>query len=144
VRSAKVFPDCADKSNVSNLKFAEQRLENRLLCADIVEVHWVDRAGRPRQSRAVLEDVSPSGLCLQFETPVPRDTRVRIVSRRAEFSGSVRYCVHQAIGYFVGVKFDPGLKWARKRFLPRHLFDPRRLAGVPQPAVRPNLASDSS
>ena len=114
---------------MSNLKVTEQRLERRLLCSDIVDVFWKDRSGRPHEDRAVLEDVSSSGLCLQFETPIPRHTRLRIVSPRAEFPGTVRYCIHRETGFFVGVRFDRGFKWARRQFLPRHLFDPGNLPG---------------
>ena len=52
----------------------ERRAEARFLCADLVRVEWCDRLGRTRRSSAVLEDISPSGACLQFEKSVPLDT----------------------------------------------------------------------
>jgi hypothetical protein len=106
----------------------ERRSEPRLLCADLVEVHWQDKSGRARRAVANLEDISLSGACLQLENAIPLKSRVRISHGGGQFEGEIMYCVYREIGYFLGVKFDSDTRWSRKDFKPQHLFDPRRLA----------------
>ena len=98
-----------------------------MLCADMVEVSWTDHAGTSQTAIALLEDISPSGACLQMDTHVPLGVPIRWQSPKRKFSGSVRYCVYREIGYFVGVEFQPACKWSQKTYRPRHLLDPRRL-----------------
>src|ERR1035438_1652261 len=45
----------------------DRRSEVRMLCADMVEVRWKDRLGHQRGTTAILEDICPSGACLQVE-----------------------------------------------------------------------------
>lgn len=106
----------------------ERRSEPRLLCADLVEVHWKDKSGRSRRAVANLEDISLSGACLQLENAIPLKSHVRITFPGGEFEGEIKYCVYREIGYFLGVKFAPGARWSQKDYRPQHLFDPRRLA----------------
>jgi hypothetical protein len=116
----------------------ERRLEPRLLCADLINVHWKDKSGRPRKALANLEDISLSGMCLQLDTPVPRETLLRILHPKSRFEGRVRYCVYRDIGYFLGVQFEPGFRWSQRRFRPKHLLDPRDLltASLKRPEKR--------
>ena len=51
-----------------------RREDNRLLCAELVELTWQDEAGRARRRVANLEDISLSGICLQVESPIPAGT----------------------------------------------------------------------
>lgn len=105
----------------------DRRIEARMLCADMVDVHWKDKTGRMRKGVANLEDISLSGACLQFDQPVPLQTEVRISYPKGELLGKVRYCVYREIGYFLGIEFDPGCRWSSRHFKPQHLLDPRRL-----------------
>jgi hypothetical protein len=105
----------------------ERRLEPRLLCADLIDVHWKDKQGRLRKAIANLEDISLSGMCLQMETPVPHETLLRIAHTKSQFQARVRYCVFRETGFFVGVQFEPGFRWSVRRFRPKHLLDPRDL-----------------
>jgi hypothetical protein len=105
----------------------ERRFEVRMMCADMVEVCWTNRSGVSRRTMALLEDISPSGACLQVETSVPVGARIRWDSPRKGLSGVVRYCVYREIGYFVGVEFDPSSKWSKKVYKPQHLLDLKRL-----------------
>ena len=41
------------------------------MCADLVKVCWVDRAGMIKQNIANLEDISESGVCLQVDEELP-------------------------------------------------------------------------
>ena len=108
----------------------ERRLEPRLLCADLIDVHWKDKNGRLRKTTANLEDISLSGMCLQLDTPVPRETLLQIAHSKSRFQARVRYCVFRDTGYFVGVQFEPGSRWSVRRFRPKHLLDPRDLLAM--------------
>ena len=99
------------------------RAEIRMLCADMVEVCWKEPSGRKHKSTALLEDISPSGMCLQFEIPVSIGTRVDIHCPGHRLAGLVRYCVYQEIGYFVGIELEKSSHWSRQEFEPQHLLD---------------------
>jgi hypothetical protein len=106
----------------------DRRLEERLLCADFVSVQWRDGAGHAREALANLEDISPSGVCLQLDEPIRRGALVRVVHPKGEMEGIVKYCIFRDLGYFMGIKFGAGYTWSRRRFKPKHLLDLRRLA----------------
>ncbi|HLK66439.1 MAG TPA: PilZ domain-containing protein [Bryobacteraceae bacterium] len=106
---------------------AERRSEVRMLCADMVEVHWKENSGRRRRAVGLLEDISPSGACLQLESAVPLGVRIHWDCPNQEFIGQVQYCVYREIGYFVGVQFDSRSKWSKKAYCPQHLLDLRQL-----------------
>jgi len=97
------------------------------MCADMIEVRWRDKTGKSRSATALLEDISPSGACLQLETAVPAGVEINWDCPNQEFVGRVRYCSYREIGYFAGVEFDPGAKWSKRAYLPRHLLDLKRL-----------------
>ena len=105
----------------------DRRVEPRMLCADMVDVQWKDKAGRTRRATANLEDISLSGACLQFDQPIPLQTPMRITYPRGELLGKVRYCVFREIGYFLGIEFEPGSRWSAREFKPQHMLDPRHL-----------------
>ena len=104
-----------------------RRAETRMLCADLVDIHWKDRGGRTKRAVANLEDISGSGACLQVDLAVPLQTVVKISLPQGELQGTVRYCVYRQIGYFLGVEFEPGHRWSIRTFRPQHLLDPRRM-----------------
>jgi hypothetical protein len=101
----------------------ERRTEVRML------VCWKDQAGLKKTGTGLLEDISPSGACLQMEAPIPLGTSIRWQTQDHEFSGSVRYCVYREIGYFVGVEFVADSKWSKKAYRPQHLLDLKKLLG---------------
>ncbi len=105
----------------------ERRSEVRMMCADMVEVYWKDEKGKRRRATGLLEDISPSGACLQLEVPVTVGAHIRWESPKKEFLGKVQYCVYREIGYFVGVEFVSTSKWSKKAYRPRHLLDLNRL-----------------
>lgn len=108
----------------------DRRLETRMLCADLIHVHWKDRSGRARKALANLEDISLSGACLQLDMPVPRETLLRLALPKSEFQARVRYCVFRETGYYLGIQFEPGFRWSRRHFRPKHLLDPRQLVAL--------------
>ena len=124
--STLIFSKCpVDRETEQDM--LDRRNEPRMLCADLVDLQWKDKAGRTRKILANLEDISLCGACLQVELPVPPQTMVRIAHPKGELTGKVRYCVYREIGYFVGVEFDPSFKWSKQAFQPDHLLDPQTL-----------------
>ena len=107
----------------------DRRAESRMLCADMIEVSWPDGPERTCSATALLEDISPSGVCLQLEKPAPLGARISWITAGRHFNGRVRYCVYREIGYFVGVEFTPGTKWSQQDFEPQHLLDLKNLVG---------------
>jgi hypothetical protein len=99
------------------------RDEVRMLCADMVEVCWKDASGRKYKTAALLEDISRSGMCLQFETPISVGTLVHVHCPGEKLAGLVRYCVYREIGYFVGIELEKTTLWSRQHFEPKHLLD---------------------
>lgn len=114
----------------------DRRIETRMLCADLVDLHWKDQSGKKRRVVANLEDISMSGACIQLDHPLPLGTRVRMTHPNGELVGAIRYCVHREIGYFLGVEFDENCRWSLNDYRPQHLLDPRRLAQERSEAAR--------
>ncbi len=105
----------------------ERRIEPRNMCADMVEVRWRTSSGSDGCATALLEDISPSGACLQLETALAPGTEIRWDVPNGSFAGRVRYCEYREIGYFVGVEFAEGSRWSKRAYCPRHLLDLKRL-----------------
>ncbi|MFN7939081.1 MAG: PilZ domain-containing protein [Bryobacteraceae bacterium] len=111
--------------------FQDRRSEQRLWCSDLVTIWWKEDDKRwKRRGVGVLEDISPSGACIQLEEPLPKGVRLRIKHPEWKVEGEIRYCVFREEGYFLGVLLDENSKWSRQAFKPKHLIDP---AKVPQP-----------
>src|SRR5882724_5161537 len=91
-----------------------RREDNRLLCAEIVQLVWQDDSGRQRRSVANLEDISLAGLCLQVENPIPAGTPIAMQYGDGELVGTVRYCRFQDCGYFLGIELLEGCRWSSK------------------------------
>ena len=104
-------------------------MEARLLCADMVEVWWKPPSGKPQRAIGLLEDISPSGACLQLEVEAPVGSEICWRSPKQEFRGRVRYCEYRETGYFVGVQFAAGSRWSRSSYEPQHLLDMEELMG---------------
>jgi PilZ domain-containing protein len=104
-----------------------RRIEPRMLCADLVDIHWRDQTNKSRRGVANLEDISLSGACIQVERPIALGCPIRITYPNGELTGQVKYCVFRDIGYFLGVEFNPGNRWSQRSYRPQHLLDPRRL-----------------
>lgn len=107
--------------------FRERRAEARLLCADLMQIEWTDERGVAVTACANLEDISPSGACVQLDRFVRPGTAVRLVCARKQWGSRVRYCAYRDTGYFAGLQFEPGERWDQGEFEPEHLLDPRDL-----------------
>ncbi len=102
----------------------ENRRADRLLCAELVELCWLDANGREQRRVANLEDISLSGVCLQIEGAIPIGTPVAVRYGDGELLGAVRYCRYEGLGYFLGVELSEGSKWSSMHYRPEHLLNP--------------------
>jgi len=97
----------------------ERRAEHRFLCSDLVAVQLEN----PDQTLvANLEDISPSGACLEMQEPVPTDATLVLNCSNCRLRGKVRYCAFRQSGYQVGLKFME-CKWSKQQYVPKHLLD---------------------
>ena len=129
----------------------ERRFESRFLCADLVKVEWTTGAsdvdpsggvedgsgGSSGAAEAVLEDISPLGVCVQVDERIPLGARVSISvlpEETARFSGWVSYCVFRDYGYFVGIQFANETRWSSGVFEPQHLTNLEALMEPPDTA----------
>ena len=104
----------------------DRRNNDRLLCADLVEISW-EYAGRKERRIANLEDISLSGVCLQSEKSIAPETRLVIRYGDGALVGIVRYCAYRDMGFFIGVELTEGSRWSTQHYKPEHLLDPREL-----------------
>jgi hypothetical protein len=107
------------------------RQEDRELCADLVKVQWKEDSGSVHTEWAILEDISASGACLEIEEPVPPDTIVKIEFPNDRCTARVKYCKFVKINYLLGIQFQQGYRWSRRKFKPDHLiqFRMRQVGG---------------
>ena len=99
-----------------------ERQEDRELCADLVKVQWKTESGATRNEWAILEDISASGACLEFEEFIPPDTIVSLQFKKDRCQARVKYCKPDKINYLLGVHFENGYRWSRRKFKPDHLI----------------------
>jgi hypothetical protein len=62
-----------------------------------------------------MNEISRSGACLQMNGPMPLKTPVRITYAGGELTGKVRYSQEWQDGYRIGLEFDPGCHWSRRK-----------------------------
>jgi hypothetical protein len=110
--------ECADNLVVTT----DRREDDRELCADLVKVQWKPEFGPARSEWAILEDISPSGACLEFEEPIPADTAVTLHFKSERCQARIKYCKYDKTNYLLGVEFEQGYRWSRRRFKPEHLI----------------------
>jgi hypothetical protein len=102
------------------------------MCSDFVQLVWTDHRGREISQVALLEDVSPEGMCLQAEEPVPPMSPVRLHTRGFDGQAVVLYCERRDCGYQLGVEFAADTGWDRGRWKPKHLLSATWLDACPR------------
>ena len=110
------------RRSVDKIIMRSGRNEDRQLCADLVRIEWQAPSGSHRSEWAILEDISSSGACLEVEEEIPPETIVHLKFTTDECQARVKYCVLDRINYFIGVQFEQGYRWSRRRFKPQHLL----------------------
>lgn len=99
-----------------------------MLCADLVEVRWLDSTGEPRSEIANIEGISANSASLVLDMGLPPGTAVHLHTPRGEFDAMIRDCRHEPdFGFALRVELRSKSRWSGQGFRPRHLFDPRGL-----------------
>jgi hypothetical protein len=101
---------------------SERRSKQRNLCSDLVELFWSDRLGWPHRAEAVLEDISPTGACVQVESVVPVNAELALRLGQLGLPAIVRYCTLVDGSYFVGIEFSPEKGWSPEEYDPKHIL----------------------
>jgi hypothetical protein len=99
-----------------------ERREDRELCADLIQVQWKNAAGIEHSEWAILEDISTYGACLEIEEPIPPNALVTLHFATEKFEARVKYCNPENSKYLLGVQFEDGYRWSRRKFKPQHLI----------------------
>ena len=86
---------------------------------------WLDDAGKRISHVGVLEDISPAGLAVSSDLPVPAGRRVHLYARGFGGEAEVRHCELGDYGYVVGMEFVEGSGWERAKWCPGHLYEPK-------------------
>ena len=112
--------------NDINTSAADRRKYCRLLCSDLITVHWGSGRGFARRETAVLEDYSAVGASLFIAVKIDTGAAITIRTPEESFGALVRRCEWRDNGYLLGIEFD------RPRpegdpFTPDHLVDPEEL-----------------
>jgi hypothetical protein len=115
-----------DAAPVSREEPDERRRAHRLLCADLITVHWGTGRGTARREAAVIEDYSPTGASLSIEAKIDAGAAVTIITAGESFRASVRRCDRREHGYLLGIEFDKP-RGEQDAFIPDHLLDPCEL-----------------
>jgi hypothetical protein len=97
----------------------ERRAEQRFMCSDLVTAE-LENLGQTMVAN--LEDISPSGACLEMEQAVPAGAKMVLDCSGCRFRGEVRYCVFNQTGYQVGLQLTE-CKWSKENYEPQHLLD---------------------
>lgn len=98
-----------------------ERQEDRELCAELVKVQWETDSGNIQCEWAILGDISSSGASLEIEVPIPNDTVVSLHFANEHCQARTKYCKFDKVNYLLGVQFEEGYQWSRRRFKPKHL-----------------------
>ena len=101
---------------------AQKRREPRYMCAELVNIVIRDQDQTVQETKANLEDISPSGACIQMEKAVRVGADIEIVCAKCKLRGKVRNCRYAETGYDVGVAFDQPSAWDVRRYKPAHLL----------------------
>ena len=102
---------------------SDRRQHRRQMCADFVQVAWLAPSARRSSYVGIIEDVSPEGLCINLDVPVPVGTEVHLHTRGFQGEAEVRYSRSSEVGYLVGLEFLDGYTWDQKKWRPKHLLE---------------------
>jgi hypothetical protein len=125
------------------MRDVEKRRGDRLLCAGLVEVRWTETSSGECKAIANLDDLSPGGVSLLLDRPLPKGAFVEFTHSGQTVSGDVRHCNRTEIGWIVGVQFGPESQWDPEAYPPEHLLDPDSVPEDVQLRVGPHLSPET-
>ena len=103
-----------------------RRSHRRLLCSDLITLHWKTDRGVPLQEVAVLEDYSANGAGLYVTSKIEPGAEITIRTAWESFGASVRRCIWRDDSYWLGVEFHVP-RPEGGTFEPDHLLIPHDL-----------------
>jgi len=71
-----------------------------------ITVAWEEQDGGAKKQAGMLEDRSRSGAGISVNKPIPVGAQVKILGKRVDLSGTVRYCRREQLKYLVGIQYD--------------------------------------
>jgi hypothetical protein len=96
-----------------------------MLCSEIVNLHLQGKAKSERKLKVNLEEIWLSGALFQADVRIHPFTCLWFVGGGCEFRGQViEIALHQGLGYFIEMRFDPSCTWSEQKYQPKHLFNP--------------------
>ena len=101
----------------------ERRAQNRSLCSNLAEISFADQEGKEVRQQALVEDVSPNGVCLSSSLPLTEGWRVTLHADGFTSEGKVRYCHLGDYSFLIGLQFDPETGPGRFGWRPDHLLE---------------------
>lgn len=101
-------------------------MSKQYLCSELVRVRLMD-GGRRRWTVGILEQISSQSAKLQLEEKPAIGSRVRVGAAGREkpwrFDGRVVAVQYEAaLGYYVDVLFETGVRWRECDYKPEHLL----------------------
>ena len=84
---------------------AERRREQRHTLEDVVEVFAIDARSDSFLAKAIVRDVSRSGVCVHMPVKTVPGVRIRLVNANQSVEAVVRHCGAAFGGYLVGMEF---------------------------------------
>jgi hypothetical protein len=79
----------------------------RNILASVLAV-WKDQLGVAKVERAMLEDISDEGTMMRITEPIVVGSSLEVQWVGRQFTGTVRYCRADGMGYVLGIQKDPG------------------------------------
>jgi hypothetical protein len=113
------------------------RQEVRYLCSDLLSMRWSTDASTG-ECIANLEEIWSRGAQLQVDEPIPPGASVRLLHGSGELRARVVACKYDVIGYFIELEFEDDCRWDKRKFRPKHLFDPRSMVATGSHVYRAN------
>jgi hypothetical protein len=108
-----------------NVDSEDRRSNRRLLCSDLITLHWKTERGASRQEIAVLEDYSAHGAGLYISVKIESGMDITVRTAWESFGARVRRCIWRDDGYLLGIEFNEPRP--DEAFEPDHLVDPAEL-----------------
>jgi len=89
------------------------RRQPRSLIRGLVDLHWYNgRGGIERRTGRCIE-ISPAGLRIELNRPLPVESKVTLQSASLQLSGDARvvHCRKISFHYEIGFEFLGGMEW---------------------------------
>jgi hypothetical protein len=87
----------------------------RVPSSERIALSWDETPGNPRFTFAKCLNISPEGISVRTDKPMPIRSYVSLRSEKLHLTGSasVKYCIRHNNWYQVGLEFTPGIKFNR-------------------------------